>query len=289
MYSSLEEEAKRAEIFAGNMLLVAERNAAEIAAGGEAVHGITKFSDMHQDEFTSLFNGSGPNSATPEKVLMGLPKVNSTDLVDWTGTLTTPVKDQAQCGSCWAFSATEQFESDVMRVLKTTYELSPQQVVSCDTKSAGCRGGNTETAYAYLKKFGGQEQESDYPYASQNGISHRCQDDVSKAVATLDGFTTVRGEDNMASFVTSTGPLSICVDASTWNSYTGGVMKVCGTSIDHCVQAVGVMPDESTGYWKVRNSWNTDWGEDGFIRLRFGSNTCGLTNDPTYMEAPTLV
>jgi len=201
-----------------------------------------------QDEFTSIFNGSGPNVKEPENVLVGLPKVNGTDLVDWTGVYTTPVKNQEQCGSCWAFSATEQFESDIMRVLKTTLVLSPQQVVSCDTKSAGCRGGNTETAYAYVKAFGGQELESDYPYASHSGVSHRCTDDASKVAATQSGFTTIQGEDNMASYVTSTGPLSICADASTWSSYTGGIMKVCGKQIDHCIQAVGVLPDESTGY-----------------------------------------
>ena len=89
-------------------------------------------------------------------------------------------------------------------------------------------------------------------------------------------------QDNMASYVSSTGPLSVCVDASTWNSYTGGVMRVCGNSVDHCVQAVGV--DTASGYWKVRNSWGTSWGESGFIRLAYGANTCDITNDPTYVK-----
>jgi len=85
----------------------------------------------------------------------------------------------------------------------------------------------------------------------------------------------------MASYVQSTGPLSVCLDANTWNSYTGGIMSVCGQSVDHCVQAVGV--DASTGgYWKVRNSWGTSWGESGYIRLAYGKNTCAITNDPTY-------
>ena len=83
----------------------------------------------------------------------------------------------------------------------------------------------------------------------------------------------------MASYVQSTGPLSVCVDANNWNSYTGGIMSVCGTSVDHCVQAVGV---DASSYWKVRNSWGTSWGESGFIRLKYGQNTCAITNDPTY-------
>ena len=85
----------------------------------------------------------------------------------------------------------------------------------------------------------------------------------------------------MATYVSETGPLSICVDAETWSSYTGGVMSVCGNSVDHCVQAVGV--DTASGYWKVRNSWGTSWGESGFIRLAYGANTCDITNDPTYV------
>ncbi len=74
----------------------------------------------------------------------------------------------------------------------------------------------------------------------------------------------------------------MCLDASTWNTYHGGIMSACPKQVDHCVQAVGV--DASTGgYWKVRNSWGTSWGESGFIRLAYGANTCDITNDPTWV------
>mmetsp|Transcript_9761 Transcript_9761/g.19804 ORF Transcript_9761/g.19804 Transcript_9761/m.19804 type:complete len:159 (-) Transcript_9761:213-689(-) len=157
-----------------------------------------------------------------------------------------------------------------MRLTGETVILSPQQIVSCDRTSQGCNGGWTESAYTYIKNNGGLETEDDYPYTSWIGNSGTCKSDSSKAAATLSGYTTVSGEDNMASYVQSTGPLSVCLDASTWSSYTGGVMKVCGSSVDHCVQAVGVLPDTAGGYWKVRNSWGTTWGESGFIRLEFG-------------------
>jgi C1A family cysteine protease len=83
----------------------------------------------------------------------------------------------------------------------------------------------------------------------------------------------------MGSYVQKSGPLSICIDASNWNSYTGGILSTCGKSVNHAVQAVGV---DTTSYWKVRNSWGTSWGESGFIRLKYGANTCAITNDPTY-------
>jgi len=203
-------------------------------------------------------------------------------LVDWTGTYTTPVKNQGYCGSCWAFSATEQIESDSMRTLGTSYILSPEQITQCDTTSYGCNGGWSEHAYAYVKSAGGIETEASYPYTSYYGTTGTCSYTASKSVITVSGYTTVSGEANMAAYVQATGPLSVCLDASSWNSYTGGIMTVCGTSVDHCVQAVGVYPTTG-GYWKVRNSWGTSWGESGFIRLAYGANTCDITNDPTYV------
>jgi C1A family cysteine protease len=90
-------------------------------------------------------------------------------------------------------------------------------------------------------------------------------------------YYTVKGESSMANYVKATGPLSIAVDASKWNSYRGGIMSSssCGNRINHAVQAVGV---DTSSYWKVRNSWGKSWGESGFIRLEYGKNTCGLAS-----------
>ena len=85
----------------------------------------------------------------------------------------------------------------------------------------------------------------------------------------------------MAKYVGETGPLSICVDASSWQTYKGGVLKHCGDRIDHCVQAVGY--DQTNGYWIVRNSWNTDWGQKGFIYVGMGTNACGIANEATFV------
>lgn len=196
-------------------------------------------------------------------------------------------KNQGYCGSCWAFSATEQIESDTMRTLETTFILSPEQIVQCDTKAFGCGGGWTESAYGYVKTTGGIEEDSAYPYTSYQGVTGTCKVNKSAFKVTVDSFTTIGGsttteiENNMAAYMQTTGPLSVCLDANSWNSYQGGIMSVCGQSVDHCVQAVGV--DASTGgYWLVRNSWGTSWGENGYIRLAYGQNTCDITNDPTY-------
>jgi len=287
-YDTAEEDHARFEIFASNLALADERNVREHRAGGSAVHGITKFMDLSAKEFTQRYLTSlvsMKNDSVPEADVKPLAPGTTTSK-DWTGTYTTPVKNQGYCGSCWAFSATEQIESDAMRTLGSSYILSPGQVAACDRTSFGCNGGWTESAYNYVSNAGGIEQEKDYPYpasASNMGIIGSCNADKSDYKVTVDKYYTVNGESSMASYVGSTGPLSVCLDASSWSTYTGGIMSSCGKSVDHCVQAVGVNTG-SNGYWKVRNSWGTSWGESGFIRLAYGKNTCDITNDPTYTK-----
>lgn len=290
-YDSMDTEMRRFTIFLENLKVVDSRNTAERAAGGSAVHGITRFSDLSQLEFESryLLSDVSLKSGKDAKVVeITTPPDATASLVDWTGKFTTPVKDQGYCGSCWAFSATEQIESDAMRQHSSTYILSPEQITQCDATSYGCNGGWSEHAYNYVKRAGGLEQEADYPYTSGTaGVTGTCKSTESKMKVSLTGYSTIKSESSMASYVQSTGPLSVCLDANTWNSYTGGIMSVCGNSVDHCVQAVGV--DASTGgYWKVRNSWGTSWGESGFIRLAYGSNTCDIANDPTYVDTVLL-
>jgi hypothetical protein len=286
-YATMEEESSRFSAFVANLKVIDERNAAET---GTATHGITKFADMTEAEFAKAFRNYAPaagRNVTVDESIVALPE-GVEALVDWTGVLTTPVKNQGYCGSCWAFSAVEQIESDYIRAYGLTMVLAPQQVTSCDTGSYGCSGGFTESAYTYAKS--GLELEKDYPYTSGAfGVTGSCKSSSSKFVVKTKGYTTVSstasGESKMATYVSGTGPLSVCVDANTWSSYTGGIMSTCGKSVDHCVQAVGI--NTSGGYWKVRNSWGTSWGESGFIRLKYGANTCAIASDATYASVAT--
>jgi len=281
-YADDKEEAERFDVFVKNLKVIDERAAADTAS-----HGITKFADLSPEEFKTGYLNYKPRSMenrTMDEDVQPLPE-GVEALIDWTGVLTTPVKNQGYCGSCWAFSAVEQVESDFIRQFGLTYVLSTQQVTSCTPYlfAGGCSGGNTENAFDYAEA--GLETEANYPYTSGSfGVTGSCKSSASKFVVKTTGYTTVSssasGESKMASYVSATGPLSVCVDAETWSSYTGGIMSVCGQSVDHCVQAVGI--NTAGGYWKVRNSWGTSWGESGFIRLAYGKNTCAIASDANW-------
>jgi len=285
-YATMEEEMERFTVFVANLKVIDARNADDTAQ-----HGITKFSDLTSEEFKKRYINYKPDAArladrTMDNTIVPLPQ-GRREVADWTGKYTTPVKNQGGCGSCWAFAATEQVESDYMRLKgKTEFILSTQQVTSCDETSHGCDGGGVERAFDYMEN--GVETESDYSYTS--GTTHdtgSCYSDESKFVVQANGYTTVSssasGESKMASYVGKTGPLAVAVDAGAWSSYTGGILSNCGTNVNHAVQAVGI--DTGEGYWKVRNSWGTSWGESGFIRLSYGNNTCAIARDANYADA----
>jgi len=289
-----------------NFQAALKRIAAYEARGVTGVYGITKFSDLSTEEFRSQY--LLPKGSIKASELAQRFEVNAAPAkrhapppatFDWRSkNAVTPVKDQQQCGSCWAFSTTENFES--MRFLAgyPIPTLGPQQLVDCDPQSQGCGGGWTYWAWEYLLSAGGQESESSYPYTAQTGT---CQFDATKIDATLQNFTfaTVPCEsgscptqdDLLRQQLVEVGPLSICVNAATWSDWMGLApipASECpgdADELDHCVQLTGY--DWNKGYWIVRNSWNTDWGIQGYIYLATGGNTCGLGDVVTYANVPT--
>jgi len=213
----------------------------------------------------------------------------------------TPVKDQGQCGSCWAFSATEATETSEFMKHGILPVLGPQQIVDCDKTDAGCNGGDTPTAYEYLIKAGGQETEKNYPYTGKDGT---CKFNSGLVNTTITGYTwgippcnTVathacdsQDETGLWTVVQKTGPQSICVDAQPWQTYRSGIYDSTACKhgyydLDHCVHLTGYGVESGTKYWVVKNSWGASWGEKGYIRLVFGKNMCGVADEVTYATA----
>jgi hypothetical protein len=302
-YAPHEEEHRRAA-FEANLKFIDELNLAEEEGGAE--FGLTKFSDLTEAEFKARYLGyrRQPREDVIEYDVLELPSnLTVPQSVDWrTKGAVTPVKDQGNCGSCWAFSTTEEVESAVFMATGKLPVLSTQQIISCDKKDLGCNGGDTVTAYQYIKKAGGLDLASYYPDKSHNsGKSGRCSWDK-KTAAKVSGFTYAtkpcnsgkcknQDEDALAAALATKGPVSICVNAASngWQNYKRGVyIKKCAggsDDLDHCVQLVGYNKQGSQPYWIVRNSWNTDWGIKGYMYLPMGKNACGIADEATIATA----
>jgi C1A family cysteine protease len=288
-----EEHEKRFSNFVASIKRIENLNK---QSHGNAQFGLNLFSDMSPEEFraTHLLPPIQPAEENREDVspLIGVQAPSS---LDWRNMgVVTAVKNQKQCGSCWAFSATETIESAWMLakgIKNTTFApLAPQQIVDCDDFDDGCNGGNPPTAYQYVISAGGQDTEASYPYTGQDG---HCAFRPDKVEAKISSWKYACNEDDEVTLknnVATQGPLSICVDAANWQDYTSGIMTAWQCAwiniLDHCVQAVGYDLTTSNPYWLVRNSWSTQWGEKGYIRLSYGQNTCGLTNEATYVIVP---
>jgi len=298
VYATNEEFQYRLDVFKANKARAALLQSQEKAGG--ATFGVTKFMDLTPEEFASFYRMPQMNFTRDYKINAPV-KTNfqlSADLVrmgmkpdptnyDWfVQGFCTPVYNQGQCGSCWAFSATETIESYyALSAGKAKLTgLSMEQIVDCDVNGPdsgccyGCEGGWPYAAYDYVRETSnGIDNYNSYPYTAENGVSGNCAFESSNVVTSLTGYTTISGETGLYKQLSTAGPVSVCVDASSWQSYTGGVLTQCTNNVDHCVQATGYAGYGASGsYWIVRNSWGADWGEQGFIWVEIGQDLCSI-------------
>jgi cathepsin L len=259
---------------------------------------MNKFGDMTGEEFKATMTGYNFRDRSYVQSINGpKPKLghrnekHSPDAVDWrTKNVVTPVKDQKQCGSCWAFSATGSMEGAWAIKHKRLVSLSEQQLVDCSQAQGnqGCNGGLMDQAFQYVIANGGITDEGDYPYTAQDGT---CADPLPKSVASITSYTDVQSQGSKHSLLddaVAQQPVSVAIEAdqSIFQMYSGGVINdaSCGTNLDHGVLAVGYDTDPSAGpYYIVKNSWGAGWGLNGYVYIaRTDDNICGILTEPSY-------
>jgi C1A family cysteine protease len=290
-YATREELVLRRAVFAANVAKIEKHNA-EAAAGLHTwTQGVNQFTDLTADEFkatrmSGIKNANKPRTHINESLLQvtALP-----DSVDWTTKgAVTPVKDQGQCGSCWAFSTTGSTEGAVFLKTGTLLSLSEQQLMDCSQKEGNesCNGGLMDDAFQYIIDNKGIGSEASYPYEAKDD---KCR--TVPSVATIVGFTDVPANSDTALMTAIVQqPISVAIEAdqAVFQSYKSGVMTgKCGTQLDHGVLAVGYGTDAGQDYYKVKNSWGLSWGEQGFIRMGRGTafapnGQCGILMMSSY-------
>jgi len=230
----------------------------------------------------SLRRGAVTAAVTEETELTAGPSLN------WiTKGAVTPVKDQGQCGSCWAFSATGAIEGAVFVGGGSLTSVAEQQLVDCagTEGNQGCNGGLMDYAFQYVIKNKGIGSEASYKYTARDGSCKKVP-----SVSTISSFTDVAsGDEKALQAALMTQPIAIAIEAdqSCFQFYHSGVLDdaSCGTNLDHGVLLVG-LDTETTGskkdYWLVKNSWGASWGDKGYIKFVRGKNQCGLTLAASY-------
>jgi len=249
--------------------------------------GVNQFADLSPAEF-KVYLGLKPrdNSYLRSKNVATFTEGPAND-IDWVQKgAVTPVKDQAQCGSCWAFSTTGSVEGAVQVATGRLTSVSEQQLVDCAGSSGnqGCNGGLMDDAFNWIVSHRGIASESSYPYTARDGT---CRDVPS--VSTISGYKDVQqGSEAALMQALQSQPVSIAIEAdqSSFQMYKSGVFQgPCGAQLDHGVLLVGSGTDGGLNYWRVKNSWGSSWGDNGYIRIIRDRNMCGLANMASYPTA----
>lgn len=292
-YENIQELETRFQIFCTNLRNIILHN---LDYTQNFTMDINQFTDLTPQEFKDQYVGGlkaevgSYGCKTFSSSAFGTPSS-----IDWRqkGAVTS-VKDQGQCGSCWAFSSTGAVEGAWAISTGKLVDLSEQELVDCATGisygSHGCNGGQMEGAFKFIIE-NGQCLASSYPYTSgttkTGGSCQKCS-----SVAHITSCSDVKPNDQISlKAAVAQQPISIAISADTklFQSYSSGVITSpsCYTSLDHGVLVVGYGTENGQDYWLVKNSWSSSWGMDGYVKIAKSSSTndpgvCGIAMKPSF-------
>jgi C1A family cysteine protease len=285
-YPTTHEYFKRKQIFKNNLQRIKIHNNEDHSWKMR----MNSFGDLQWEEFRTKHLNSWKVPFTINNFFDFAPKPTLPDSHDWVSKgAVTPVKNQAQCGSCWAFSTTGALEGLHFLTTGKLVSLSEQQLVDCSRNygNNGCNGGLMDLAFKYVEDNGICTEES-YPYTAEDGVCHNCS-----SAFKISGYKDVQSNDEdslqLAAF---SQPVSVAIEAdqSGFQFYSHGVFDgECGTELDHGVLLVGWGNLNGSKYWKVKNSWGNSWGLDGYILMARdidqSHGQCGIAMQPS---VPTI-
>ncbi len=282
---AVEDFKMRMDIFCDNYNFVEEHNKKNNTTYKLALN---NFAHLTHEEFVNMYTTSA------RRPMMMAAKMNLRTgvassvpaSIDWVAKgAVTPVKDQGQCGSCWSFSTTGSMEGAYFNKYGSLVSFSEQELVDCSSPlNHGCNGGLPDRAFRWIQNNGGLCSEGEYPYVSGTTLKAGVCDQSCLPVtgSQVSGWSDLSATNDAMMTALATQPVSIAIEADqrSFQFYSSGVFPAseCGTNLDHAVLAVGY---DSNSY-KVKNSWGTSWGDQGYIYLEKSASaeknggTCGM-------------
>ncbi|XP_019157411.1 PREDICTED: ervatamin-B-like [Ipomoea nil] len=298
-YKNDAEKAKRFKIFEQNVKFIESFN----KAGNQSYKlGVNKFSDLTNEEFkaTMLNEGKAPPRPRPSKPasLLNESLAEVPEYLDWREKgAVTDIKNQGYCGCCWAFSAVAAMEGITQIRTGQLMRLSEQQLLDCNLKNYGCRGGWMTWAFQFIMDNGGLVMDSDYPYQA---VQQSCNAQNSgNSAATITGYQEVASGESALLAAVTYQPVSVILthDGGMFQYYASnsGIFSGndgagdCGSGFRHAMTIIGYgTSDDGMEYWLAKNSWGTGWGENGYMRMARGINArgvCGIAMEASYPTA----
>ncbi|CAF1401866.1 unnamed protein product [Adineta ricciae] len=281
----------RRTIWGKNLKLVEEHNQRADLGLHSYRLGMNKFADLTNEEFVKLLNDVQKKDIQKDaQPFIGNSNIELPDTVDWRDKgAVVPVKNQGQCGSSWAFSAVGAIEGAHEIKTGKLVSLSEQQLVDCSGKygNEGCNGGYMTQSFQYIKDAGGIQSDKTYPYT---GRDDKCTFNSSDVIVKVCGFVELPSgnETALQQAVALIGPIATAVDSgdTSFQMYKSGVYDDprCQPKYpNHGIFIVGYGNESGKDYWLLKNSWGTEWGLEGYIKVvRNKNNQCGVATMASY-------
>ena len=237
------------------------------------------------NEFNSIKHDIYISNDNP--ILINFTELNKKN-VDWRKEYkVSSVKNQAQCGGCWAFSSVGAVESAWAIKHNTLYNLSEQELIDCSSENHGCEGGSMELAFQYIIDNGLCSNLS-YPYTAED---NQCEKDCKSLVQISNYSDIIKNNEEILKYAVQHQPISLAIQANkrSFQMYKSGIYSdpYCGFELDHGVLLIGYGYDKTydMDYWIIKNSWSDSWGENGYIRIQRNIDDkrglCGIAMDPS--------